>query len=49
MSNNSIWTIDRTLSGATILSQSVPWIDGNKQVFRILKDPALLEPHRQII
>ena len=35
MSDSSIWTIDRTLSGATIPSQSGPWSDGNDGVLHI--------------
>ena len=33
--NNSIWPIDRTLSGATIPGQSGPRSDGNESVLRI--------------
>ena len=36
---SSIWPIDRTLSGATALSQSEAEIDGNKGVLRIPKLP----------
>ena len=32
---NSIWPTDRTLSGATILGQSRPGSNGNKEVFHI--------------
>ena len=32
MSNSFIWSIDKTLSGATTLSQSGPINDGNKEV-----------------
>ena len=35
MSNSSIWVIDRTLSGATILSQSGPGSNDNKRVLLI--------------
>ena len=35
MSNSSIWTIDRTLSGATTPSQSGPGSDGNEGLFHI--------------
>ena len=35
MSNNSIWPIDRTLSGATTLGQSESESDGNEGVFCI--------------
>ena len=32
---SSIWSIDRTLSGATTLSQSEPGSEGNEGVLRI--------------
>ena len=35
MSNSSIWSIDKTLSGATTLGQSGPGSDGNEGVLRI--------------
>ena len=35
MSNSSIWPIDRTWSGATILGQSGPGSDGNEGVLCI--------------
>ena len=35
MSNSSIWSIDRTLSGVTNPSQSGPGSDGNEVVLRI--------------
>ena len=35
MSNSSIWPIDRTLTGATTLSQSGPGSDGNEGVLCI--------------
>ena len=35
MSNNSIWPIDKTLSGATIFSKSGPGSHGNKELIRI--------------
>ena len=35
MSNSSIWPTERTLSGATPPSQSVPENNGNKGVFHI--------------
>ena len=35
MSNNSIWPIDRTLSGATTLDQNGPGSDGNEEVLCI--------------
>ena len=35
MSNNSIWSIDWTLSGATTPGQSGPGSDGNEEVLRI--------------
>ena len=41
MSNSSILPIDRTISGATTLSQHRPGSDGNEGV---LKAPALLKP-----
>ena len=46
---SSIWSIDRTLSGATTPGQSGPGSDGNKEFFRIPQTPALLEPHHQIV
>ena len=42
---SSIWTIDRTLSGATTPNQSGPRSDGNEEVLCIPPNPALLEPH----
>ena len=47
MSSSSVWPIDRTLSGTTILAQSGPESNGNEDVFRIPKALALLEPHHQ--
>ena len=41
MSDNSIWPIDKTLSGATTPGQSEPGSDD--------KAPALLEPHHQTV
>ena len=35
MWNSSIWPIDRTLSGATILGQSEPGSNGNEEVLHI--------------
>ena len=46
---SSIWPIDRTLSGVTTPGQSGPGSDGNEEVLRIPKAPALLEPHHQIV
>ena len=43
MSNSSIWSIDRTLSGATIPNQGELGSDGNEEVL------ALLEFHHQIV
>ena len=37
------------LSGATIPGQSGPGSNGNEEVLRIPKVPALLEPHHQIV
>ena len=36
---SSIWSIDRTLSGATIPSQSGPGSNGNEGVLSILQSP----------
>ncbi len=41
MSNSSIWPIDRTLSGTTILDQSRPGSDGNKEVLSILQSSSI--------
>ena len=49
MSNNSIWPIDSTLSGATTLGQSGPGSDDNEAVLHIPQTPALLESHHQIV
>ena len=38
---NSIWPIDRTLSGATTSCQNEPESDGNKGVLRILQSPKI--------
>ena len=43
MSNNSIWPIDRTLSGATTLGQSGPETDGNEGVLYILQSFSITE------
>ena len=43
---SSVWPIDRTLSGATILGQSWPGSDSNEEV---LQAPVLSEPHHQIV
>ncbi len=58
MSNSSIRPIDRTLSGATTLSQSGPESDGNEEVFHIpqsssitgtsLSDCLLLYPEQSL-
>ena len=45
MLNSFIWSIDRTLSGATTLGQSEPGSDGNEEVLRIPQTPALQKPH----
>ena len=42
MSNSSIWPIDRTLSGATILGQSGPRINGNKGVLHISHSSSII-------
>ena len=46
---NSIRPIYRTLSGDTILGQSGPGSDVNKQVLHIPQSFILLEPHHQIV
>ena len=46
---SSIWPIDRTLSGATTLSESEPGSDSNKGVLYIPQAPALLKHHHQIV
>ena len=43
MSNSSIWPIDWTLSGATILGQSGPGSDGNEGVLRIPQSYSITE------
>ena len=43
MSNNSIWPIDRTLSGATDPGQSGPGIDGNEGVLCIPQSSSITE------
>ena len=45
---SSISPIDRTLSGATISSQSGPGSNGNEGYSMFLKIPTLLEPIDQI-
>ena len=40
---SSIWPIDRALSGATTLSLSGPWSDGNKGVICILQSSSITE------
>ena len=37
----SIYSIDTTLSGVTILAQSELWSDGNKGVLRILQSSSI--------
>ena len=49
MSNSSIRLIERIQSGATTPGQSGPGSDDNKEVLRIPKAPALMEPHDQIV
>ena len=44
MSNSSIWPIDQTLSGATILGQSGPGSDSNKRVLHILQSSSITWP-----
>ena len=46
---SSIWTIDKTLSGATTLGQSGPESEGNKGYSTFPKALALLEPQHKII
>ena len=41
MSNCSIWTIDRSLSGATTPGQSGPGSDGNKRVLGITQSSSI--------
>ena len=41
MANNSIWPIDKTLSGATILGPSGPGPDGKKEVLCIPQSPSI--------
>ena len=38
---SSIWPIDRTLSGGTILGQGGPESDGNEGVLRILRSSSI--------
>ena len=49
MQFSSIWSIDRTLLGATTPGQSGPGNDGNEEVLHISKAPALLKPDHQIV
>ena len=42
MSNDSIWPIDRTRSGATIPDQSGPGSDGNEGILRILQNSSII-------
>ena len=46
---NSIWPIDRTLSGATTLSRVDLGTLGMNEYFNFPKAPALLEPHHRIV
>ena len=41
MSNSCIWSIDRTLSGATTPCQSGPRSDGNQGVLRIIQSSSI--------
>ena len=41
MSNNSIWPIDRTLSGVTTPGQSEPESNGNEGVLCIPQSPSI--------
>ena len=41
MSNNSVWPIDRILSGATTLSQSGPGSNVNKGVLHVLQSSSI--------
>ena len=43
MSNSSIWTIERTLSGTTILGQSRSGSNGNEEVLRIPQCSSITE------
>ena len=47
--SNSIETIDRILSGATIPCKIGPGSNGNEGVLDIHKIPTSLEPHHQIV
>ena len=49
MSNNFIWYIDRTLSGATTLARVNLGEMAKKGYFPFSKAPTLLEPHHQIV
>ena len=49
ISKSSIWSIDKTLSGATTPSQSGPGRMAMKSYSAFLKAPVLLEPHHQIV
>ena len=49
MSNSSIWSIDRTLSGATTLGQSGPGSDDNEGLFHIPQISSIMELHHQIV
>ena len=43
MSSSSIWSIDKTLSGATIPGQSAPGSDGNEGVLRSPQSSSITE------
>ena len=45
---SSIWSIDRTLSGATILGLRGPGRYGNEGMFRIPQSSSINEPNHQI-
>ena len=46
---NSIWPINRTLSGATTQAQSGPGSNGNVGVLHILQSSSITRPHHQIV
>ena len=48
MSNSSIWSIDKTLSGSTTPDQSWPWSNGNEGVLHIPKSPRK-EPRHKVV
>ena len=43
MSNNSVWPIDRTLSGATIWGQIGPGSDDNEEVLCITESSSIID------